>query len=70
MISLNTRTEYSDQGISVSLVYPREDVQRLPKRRKVTHTKHQTDMHKPDSSEAIAAKIVEAIEKGIAVEFL
>jgi NADP-dependent 3-hydroxy acid dehydrogenase YdfG len=73
MSSLNTRTEYTDQGISVSLVYPREpeaDVQKLPKRRKVTHTKRQANTHKPDSSEAIAAKIVEAIEKGIAVEFL
>ncbi|MGA3287138.1 MAG: SDR family NAD(P)-dependent oxidoreductase [Bacteroidota bacterium] len=73
MISLNTRTEYTDQGISVSLVYPREpeaDVQKPPKRRKVTHTKRQNDMHKLDSPEAIAAKIVETIEKGIAVEFL
>ena len=73
MISLNTRTEYIDQGISVSLVYPREseaDIQKPPKRRKVTYTKRQTDMHKLDSPEAIAAKIVETIEKGIAVEFL
>jgi NADP-dependent 3-hydroxy acid dehydrogenase YdfG len=73
MISLNTRTEYTDQGISVSLVYPREpeaDIQKPPKRSKVTHTKRQTDIHKLDSPEAIAAKIVESIEKGIAVEFL
>jgi NADP-dependent 3-hydroxy acid dehydrogenase YdfG len=73
MISLNTRTEYIDQGVSVSLVYPREpgaDFQKPPKRRTVTQTKRQTDMHKLDSPEAIAAKIVETIEKGIAVEFL
>jgi NADP-dependent 3-hydroxy acid dehydrogenase YdfG len=73
MISLNTRTKYTDQGISVSLVYPREleaDVQNPPKRRKVRHTKRQTDNYKLDSPEAIAAKIVETIEKGIAVEFL
>jgi NADP-dependent 3-hydroxy acid dehydrogenase YdfG len=73
MISLNTRTKYTDQGISVSLVYPREpgaDVQNPPKRRKVIHTKRQTDIHKLDSPESIAAKIVESIEKGIAVEFL
>ncbi len=73
MISLNTRTEYIDQGVSVSLVYPREpgaDFQKSPKRRTVTQTKRQTDMHKLDSPEAIAAKIVETIEKGIAVEFL
>jgi short-subunit dehydrogenase len=70
---LNTRTEYTDQGISVSLVYPREpeaDVQKLPKQRKVTHAKRQTNVHKFNSPEAIAAKIVETIEKGIAVEFL
>lgn len=71
---LNTRTEHSDQGIiSVSLVYPREseeDIQKSPKRRKVTHTKRRTDLHKPHSPEAIAAKIVDTIEKGIAVEFL
>jgi NADP-dependent 3-hydroxy acid dehydrogenase YdfG len=73
MNSLNTRTEYSDQGISVSLVYPREpdaNVQKSPKRRKVTHIKRQTDINKYNSPEAIAAKIVETIEKGIAVEFL
>jgi NADP-dependent 3-hydroxy acid dehydrogenase YdfG len=73
MISLNTRTEYTDQGISVSLVYPREpeaDIQKPLKRLEVTHTKRQTDIHKLDSPEAIAAKIVESIEKGIAVEFL
>jgi NADP-dependent 3-hydroxy acid dehydrogenase YdfG len=73
MIPLNTRTEYTDQGISVSLVYPREpeaEVQKPPKRLEVTHTKRQTDIHKLDSPEAIAAKIVESIEKGIAVEFL
>jgi NADP-dependent 3-hydroxy acid dehydrogenase YdfG len=73
MFSLNTRTEYIDQGVSVSLVYPREpeaDFQKPPKWRKVTQTKRQTDMHKLDSPEAIAAKIVETIEKGIAVEFL
>jgi Short-chain alcohol dehydrogenase of unknown specificity len=73
MISLNTRTKYTDQGISVSLVYPRApeaDVQNSPKLRKVTHTKRQTDIHKLDSPESIAAKIVESIEKGIAVEFL
>jgi len=73
MISLNTRTEYIDQGVSVSLVYPREpeaNFQKPPKRREVTHTKRQTDVHKLDSPEAIAAKIVETIEKGIAVEFL
>jgi hypothetical protein len=61
------------EGISVSLVYPREpkaDVQKPPKLRKVTHTKRQTNIHKLDSPEAIAAKIVETIEKGIAVEFL
>jgi NADP-dependent 3-hydroxy acid dehydrogenase YdfG len=70
---LNTRTEYSDQGISVSLVYPREpnaDVQKPPKRRKVAHTKRRTDIYKTHSPEAIAAKIVDTIEKGIAVEFL
>ncbi|MGD0589581.1 MAG: SDR family NAD(P)-dependent oxidoreductase [Bacteroidota bacterium] len=73
MISLNTRTEYIGQGVSVSLVYPREpeaNFQKLPKRREVTHTKRQTDVRKLDSPEAIAAKIVETIEKGIAVEFL
>jgi hypothetical protein len=73
MSSLNTRTEYTEQGISVSLVYPREpaaDVQKPPKRRKVTHTKRQTDIRKLDSPEAIAAKIVDTIEKGIAVNFL
>jgi len=73
MISLNTRTEYIDQGVSVSLVYPREpeaDFQKPPKRRTVTQTKRQTDTHKLDSPEAIAAKIVETIEKGIAIEFL
>ncbi len=72
MNSLSTRTQYTDQGISVSLVYPREskeDIQKPSKRRKVTHTKHQAHMHKHNSSEAIAAKIVETIEKGIAVEF-
>jgi len=73
MNSLNTRTEYFDQGISISLVYPREqegNVQNLPSRNRVTHTKRQTDIGKFDSPEAIAAKIVETIEKGIAVEFL
>jgi NADP-dependent 3-hydroxy acid dehydrogenase YdfG len=73
MSSLNTRTEYSDQGISVSLVYSREperDVQKQLNRRKVTHTKRRIDIHKPNSPEAVAAKIIETIEKGIAVEFL
>lgn len=72
MNSLNTRTEYTDQGISVSLVYPREPeagIHKPSKRHKVTHTKRQTHIHKLDSVEAIAAKIVETIEKGIAVEF-
>ena len=41
-----------------------------PKLSKVTHTKRQTDIHKLDSPEAIAAKIVETIEKGITVEFI
>ena len=73
MISLNTRTEYIDQGISVSLVYPQEpeaDVQKPTNRRTVTHTKRQADMPKLDSPEAIAAKIVDPIENGIAVDFL
>jgi NADP-dependent 3-hydroxy acid dehydrogenase YdfG len=73
MSSLNTRTEYSDQGISVSLVYSREperDVQKQLNRRKVTHTKRRIDIHKPNSPEAVAAKIIETIDKGIAVEFL
>lgn len=73
MISLNTRTEYIDQGISVSLVYPQEpeaDVQKPPNRRTVTHTKRLADMPKLDSPEAIAAKIVDTIENGIAVDFL
>jgi len=73
MNSLNTRTEYTDQGISVSLVYPRglqADVQKPLKRRKVKHKKRRTEMHKLGSPETIASKIVETIEKGIAVQFL
>lgn len=70
---LNTRTEYTDQGISVSLVYPRDsepDIQKPLKRRKSTHTKRRNDKQLRTSPEAIAAKIVDTIEKGIAVEFL
>jgi NADP-dependent 3-hydroxy acid dehydrogenase YdfG len=71
--SLNTRTEYSDQGISVSLVYPRGSevgTQKFSNQNNETHKKHKTEVHKPDSPETIAAKIVDTIEKGIAVEFL
>jgi len=70
--SLNTRTEYSSPGISISLVYPREqkNVSRFVKRSKATHKKHLTEIQTIDTPESIAAKIVDTIEKGIAVEFL
>jgi NADP-dependent 3-hydroxy acid dehydrogenase YdfG len=73
MNSLNTRTKYMDQGISVSLVYPRQaeaNDLKPQKQRKVIHAKRRTEAHKLDSPKAIAAKIVETIEKGIAVQFL
>jgi hypothetical protein len=41
-----------------------------PKLCRVTLTKRNTGMHKLDSPEAIAAKIVETMEKEVAVEFL
>jgi NADP-dependent 3-hydroxy acid dehydrogenase YdfG len=70
--SLNTRTEYSSPGISISLVYPREqkNVSRFAKRSKAAHKNHRTEIQIIDSPESIAAKIVDTIEKGIAVEFL
>jgi NADP-dependent 3-hydroxy acid dehydrogenase YdfG len=70
--SLNTRTEYTYPGISVSLVYPRErniDVPGPMKRNKAVHRKRGSKMRAFDSPETIAAKIVDTIEKGIAVEF-
>jgi NAD(P)-dependent dehydrogenase (short-subunit alcohol dehydrogenase family) len=72
MIPLNTRTEYTDSGISVSTVYPREpaaNVQRHLKRRKGSHKRQQTETLKHDLSQTVAATIVETVEKGIAVEF-
>jgi NADP-dependent 3-hydroxy acid dehydrogenase YdfG len=71
--SLNTRTEYTSPGISISLVYPREqnaDVPKPVKRRKAVHKKRGTEIQTFDSPESIAEKIVETIEKGIAIEFL
>jgi NADP-dependent 3-hydroxy acid dehydrogenase YdfG len=70
--SLNTHTEYTSPGISISLVYPREqkNISRSVKRSKAAHKKHRTEIQTIDSPESIAAKIVDTIEKGIAVEFL
>jgi NADP-dependent 3-hydroxy acid dehydrogenase YdfG len=72
MLSLITRTEFTDQGVSVSMVYPRDPasaVQRHTKQRKVAKSRRQTK-NKHDLPETVAAKIVETVEKGIAVEFL
>lgn len=71
--SLNTRTEYSSPGISISLVYSRKqdtDISKLAKRRKATSIKQRSMNHVLETPETIAAKIVDTIEKGIAVEFL
>jgi len=71
--SLNTRTEYTSPGISISLVYPREqntDVPGFLKPPKAVNRRRGTEIHAIDSAESIAAKIVDTIEKGIAVEFL
>jgi NADP-dependent 3-hydroxy acid dehydrogenase YdfG len=71
--SLNTRTEYTDHGISVSHVYPREteaDIHRRSNWFKRIYSRKQTNTSHSDSPEILAAKIVETVEKGIDVEFL
>ncbi len=70
--TLNTRTEYTSPGISISLVYPREQENGIKKsaaEKKSAEKKHRSGIT-ADTAETIAAKIVDTIEKGIAVEFL
>jgi NADP-dependent 3-hydroxy acid dehydrogenase YdfG len=69
MISLDTKTESADQGVSVSLVFPSD-----PEIHVHPHTKQRKGLQKQQQtghglSEKVAATIVEAVEKGIAVEF-
>jgi NADP-dependent 3-hydroxy acid dehydrogenase YdfG len=69
---LNTRTEYTEQGISVSLVYPRTmaaDDHASSKNRRAAYKQRKSGKIKIESPESVAIKIVEAIEKGISVEF-
>jgi NADP-dependent 3-hydroxy acid dehydrogenase YdfG len=72
MISLDTKTESADHGVSVSLVFPCDQTSTVlhhAKRRKALQKHQQTNIPALGLSEEVAATIVEAVEKGIAVEF-
>jgi len=70
--SLKTRTETTEEGVSVSLLYPELPPKFVARRTtlKARHHRTKTEIRQSDSSETIAVKILETVEKGIAVQFL
>ena len=66
--SLTSRTEFADQGVSVSLVYHSDTATASHQHsleNKIRHPRTWSNISEPDLSKTVAAKILETVEKKI-----